>query len=808
MSGIVDDVRIGLRGLTRHRGFALAAVLSVALGAGANTTVFTLLNAVLLRPLPVEDPGRLVALFTVDAHNPGNLFCSYPNYKDYRDRNQVFSSLLLYSAVSVNLTGRGDPQSLVGEIVSGNYFPTLGVRMALGRSFTPEEDSVPDANPVAVIGYDLWMRQFGGDRQLIGRALELNGRAYAIVGVAPRGFQGLDTLAAGQVWVPMMMYRRIYPYPAWVDQRRALLFPVVGRLKPGISLRQAEASLGILVSDLEREYPRDNRDRRVKLMSVTEAAISPANRPTIARAGAALGIVATLVLLIACCNVANLLLARGAARGKEISVRLAMGASRWRLVRQLLIESTVLALLGGATGLLFARWARDILWSMRPPVLAFSAVRLNLDFRVLGYALAVSLAASLLFGLAPALRVTRTDLACDLKERAGPAPSSHTARSVLVVAQVALSLVALIGAGLFVRSLSNATRVDLGFTPERLGTLAFDVADWNYEEDRGREFDRRVLESAAAVPGVAAAALAKDPPFKVSLARTVLLPGRESGGGRFTLTSLIGPGYLRTTGIPLLAGRDFGPLDGRDAVRVAIVNEAAAAYYWPGENTLGKRMRFYGDERLAEVVGVARNANYQTVGEPPQALIYLPLTQNYSADAVLYIRARGDQATTLTAVRRAVQPLDRNLRLETETVDRTIRQALWAPRLTGLLLGAFGLLAGLLSTIGIYGVVSYSVSQRTREIGVRMALGAKPRDVQLGVIREGLRLVGAGVVAGLGIALVATRGIQSLLLATSARDAVTFVTVPIFLTLVGLAACWLPALRATRIDPSTALRDE
>ena len=807
MSGIIDDVRISLRGLARHRGFALAAVLSVALGAGANTTVFTLLNAIFLRPLSVKDPARLAAVFTLDAHNPGNLLCSYPNYKDYRDRNQVFSSLLLYSAVGVNLTGHGDPQVLVGQMVSGNYFQTLGIPLALGRAFTPEEDSVPDANPVAVIGYGLWMRQFGGDPRVIGRGLELNGRAYSIVGVAPRGFQGLDTLQAGAVWVPMMMYRRIYPYAAWVDQRRALLFAVVGRLKPGVSLRQAEAGLETLARDLEREYPQDNEGRRVKLTSIAEAAIRPANRPAIAKAGAALTIVATLVLLIACGNVANLLLARGAARGKEIAVRLAMGASRWRLVRQLLIESIVLALLGGAAGLLFAMWARDILWSMRPPLFTLSAVHLDLDFRVLGYALAVSLAAGIVFGLVPALRATRSDLARDLKERAGPTASS-SARSALVVAQVALSLVALIGAGLFVRSLRNATRVDLGFVPERLGTVAFNLADWGYAEDRGRDFERRALERAAAVPGVAAAALAKDPPFRVSLARTVLLPGRQSGGGRFTLTSLVAPGYLRTLGIPLLTGRDFSPLDTRDAPRVAIVNEAAAAYYWPGERAVGKRMRFFGDDKLAEVVALARNANYQTIGEPPQALIYLPLAQYYSADAVLYIRAQGDPATTLAAVRREVQSLDRNLRLDTETVDQTIRQTLWAPRLTAWLLGAFGVLALLLSTIGIYGVVSYSVSQRTREIGVRMALGATPADVQLSVIREGLRLVAGGVVAGMGIALVATRAIQSLLFATSPRDAVTFVLVPAFLTLVGLGACWLPALRATRIDPSTALRDE
>jgi len=285
MRGIADDVRITLRGLAKHRGFALAAVLSVALGAGANTTVFTLLNAVLLRPLPVETPARLAALFTVDVHNPGDLLCSYPNYKDYRDRNQVFSSLLVYSAVSVNMTGQGNPQSMVGEIVSGNYFLTLGVPMALGRSFTPEEDGALDAHPVAVIGYGLWMRKFGGDRGIIGRGLELNGLRYTVIGVAPRGFQGLDTLLAAEVWVPMAMYREIYPYPAWVEQRRALLFPAVGRLKPGVSLRQAEASLGILVSDLERQYPQDNEGRRVKLTPLAEAAISPAKRPAIATAG-------------------------------------------------------------------------------------------------------------------------------------------------------------------------------------------------------------------------------------------------------------------------------------------------------------------------------------------------------------------------------------------------------------------------------------------------------------------------------------------------------------------------------------------
>jgi predicted permease len=741
-------------------------------------------------------------------HNPGNLLCSYPNYKDYRDHNQVFSSLAVYSAVAMNITGLGDAQSVVGQMVSGNYFQTLGVGMAAGRGFTPEEDGPSEGHPVAVIGYGLWMRKFAGDAGVMGRRLELNGRGYTVVGVAPRGFEGLDELLAAEVWVPMAMYRHMYPYPSWVEQRRALLFPVFGRLKPGVSLRQAEAGMSTLASSLEREYPQDNQGRRAMVTTLAAAAISPANRPTITRSGTALGIVAMLVLLIACANVANLLLARGAGRGKEIAVRLAMGANRWRLVRQLLIESMVLALAGGAAGLLFAGWARDILWSMRPPLFTYSAVHLDLDFRVLGYALGVALAAGVLFGLVPALRATNADLACDLKERAGPARSGGAVRSALVVAQVALSLVALVGAGLFARSLSNAAQVNLGFAPERLATVRFNLADWSYTEERGREFDQRVVEAAAGLPGVEAAALAKDVPLNVGLARTVLLPGRESGSGRFTLTSLIGPGYFRTMGIPLEAGRDFSAEDTRDGPRVAIVNQAAAAYYWPGESPIGKRMRFFGDDHVAEVVGLARNANYQAVGERPQALIYLPLAQNYSASAVLYVRARGHAETTLAAVAREVHRLDPNLTLETATVEQTIRQALWAPRLTAWLLGAFGLLAMLLSSLGIYGVISYSVSQRTREIGVRMALGATPGDVQLGVVAEGMRLVAAGVAIGLAIALVATRGVQSLLLATSAQDAVTFAMAPAFLTLVGLAACWLPAWRATRIDPSRALRDE
>jgi predicted permease len=814
MTGALEDLRYSLRALLKAPGFAIAAVLSLALGIGANTTIFTLLNAVLLRPLPVAAPARLVVVNTLDPRNPGLWPCSYPNYQDYRDHNQVFSSLLLYSAMTLNLTGFGEPQLVMGQIVSGNYFAALGVNPVVGRGFLPEEDASPGAYPVAVISFGLWTRQFGRDPRVTARTISLNGRAYSIVGVAPPAFQGLNELTAADVWVPMMMYPQAYPNAAWVNQRRFLLFSVVGRMKPGVSLQQAEAGLESIAQDLERQYPKDNQGRRVKLTSVAEAALSPKVRPVVTSAGTVLMIISALVLLIACANVANLLLARAAGRGKEITLRLALGASRWRLVRQLLTESTLLALLGGAAGLVLARWARDILWSMRPPMFTSAGVHLDLDGRVLSYTLAISLLTGILFGLAPALRATSGDLASDLKERTGQAESSlkgRRTRSVLVISQVALSVVALVGAGLFVRSLWNADRIDPGFDAGRLGVVAFNVADQGYNEGRGREFERQALERASAVPGVVSATLAKDVPFHVSLARTVLLEGQEdtaAGKGRFTLMSVVWPGYLRTVAIPLLRGRDLTPLDTAATPRVVIVNEAAAMAYWPGENPIGKRIRFFGDNAPAEVVGIARNANYQAIGERPQALIYGSLIQYYFPTAVLYVRTEGDPEAVSAAVRREVQSLDRNLLLQSESISGIIRESLWAQRLSAALLGVFGGLALVLAAVGIYGVVSYSVNRRVREIGVRMALGATPAEVQTIILTEGIRLVAIGVLAGMVIAMSGSRAVAGMLFATSPRDAATFVLVPSILSLVAILACWFPAVRATRIDPAVALRDE
>ena len=807
--GIFDDLRYALRALAKKRGFATVAILSLALGIGANTTVFTMLNAILLRPLSVREPDRLVALYTTNSHTPGYFLSSYPNYKDYRDRNQVFSSLLLYSPILINLTGFGEPQVVMGQIVTGNYFSALGVNAIVGRTFLPEEDVNPGANPVAVIGYGLWTRVFGADPRITSRTIRLNNHDFNIVGVAPPEFHGVNGLYAGDVWVPMMMYQQVFPVVAAVNQRRSLYFSVAGRLKPGVTLAQAEGAMQSVAQRLAEEYPKENRAKGIKLLPAAQAAIAPKTRGAVTDAAMVLMTVSGLVLLIACANVANLLLARAAGRNKEISVRLALGASRWRLMRQLLVESTLLSVAGGLLSLLVARWARDLLWSARPPDFKYAGFTLDLDTKVLAYSVAISVLTGILFGLIPAVRATRADLATDLKERAGTPASSRGnwhPRSLLVMGQVAFSMVALVGAGLFMRSLWNATRIDPGFDAMHLGVVSFNVGDQGYTEGRGREFQRRALELAAAVPGVVSATLAKDIPLQVGSSRTVLLQAQDTGS--LTLASITWPGYFHTVGIPLLRGRDFSLQDSPTSPRVAIVNEVAAAHFWPGEAAVGKIVQFSGENVPVEIVGIARNANYREIGEPPEAMIYLSMAQYYFPYAAVYVRTAGQPDAVLGAVRRQIRTLDRNLVLEVESTRTTIQESLWAQRLSAGLLAVFGGLALLLATIGIYGVISYSVHQRTREMGLRMAMGATPADVQRLIVGEGMRLVAIGVVVGTMISLVTSHGIKSMLFSVSEWDAVTFVLVPVILALVAVFASWIPARRAIHIDPASSLRGE
>jgi predicted permease len=808
MTGLIGDLRYGLRGLIRNRGFAAVAVLSLALGIGANTTIFTLLNAVFLRAMPVRDPATLAALVTVDSRTPGQFGVSYPNYRDLRDQNTVFSSLLLYAPGTVSLTGRGDPQLLMVHLVTGNYFATLGIHPIPGRSFLPEEDSPPSGVLVTVITHALWQRLYGGDPNVTSKSIELNGRPYRIVGVAPEGFSGLNQLAGADVFLPFATFPQIAPSPAMVNQRRALLFSAVGRFRPGIGMPQAAAGMQSLGQELERQFPAENRGRRIRLISLTDAALNERTRPVVTNAGAVLLAISAIVLLIACGNVANLLLARATARNREIAIRLAMGAARSRLIRQLLTESLMLSVFGGLCGLLVARGARDLLWSIRPPVFNHAAFQLNLDTRVLLFTTATSILTGILFGVVPALRATNPDLAHDLKERgsaSGGMTRVWTPRSLLVIFQVALSLVALIGAGLFLRSLQNASEIDMGFDAPHLGIVTYNVTDQGYNEARGRDFHQRALERAMSVPGVAAAALSRDLPFHVAFTRGIVLDAQEP---RPTLTSIVYPGYFNTMRMPLVRGRDFTTLDTKTTPRVVIVNEAAAAVLWPGVDPIGKRLSFAGEGLPVEVVGVARNANYQDIGEPAKPLVFLSLVQYYFPTVAMYVRAAGDPGPVIATVKRELQLLDPKLMLQAETLNVSIRDLLWVQRLCAGLLAIFGGLALLLSTIGIYGVISYSVRQRTREIGVRLALGATTRDVQTLILREGIRLVAIGVLIGAVLALASAGSVGGLLFLRDPRDIFTFTLVPSVLVLVGVIACWAPAHRATRIDPIHALRDE
>jgi predicted permease len=809
----LGDWKYAFRSLAKHPGFTFVAVISLALGIGANATIFTLLNAVLLRPLPLENASTLAAVYTVDPRNAGYLGCSFLNFKDYRDRNSVFSSLALYSPITVNLTGQGDPRLVMAHMVTANYFSTLGVKPVLGRGFLPEEDVTPNANAVAVIGYGLWSRLFAGDRRVLSRSLVVNGRAFTIVGVAPQGFQGINQLYGADLWVPMMMYPQVFPSVAWVNQRRASVFSVVGRLKPGVGMPQAEGAMQSLAAELARQYPRENNGRSIKLAPISEAALSHKDRDVYSRTGAVLLCISGLVLLISCANVASLQLVRAASRSKEITVRLALGASRWQLIRQLLLESVLLSVCGGALGLLLAQAAGAVLWSIRPPAFKYAGFQFDLDLRILGYTFAIAMVTGVFFGLIPAFRGTRADLATDLKERSGQLSSvggKWGPRALLVMSQLAFSLIALIGAGLFVRSVINANQVDPGFDAAHLGVITFNVANQGYNEARGRDYDQRILQRAATVPGVEAVTLAKDPPFNVAGARTVLLQGQDNtanGVGRVTLTCVTWPGFFQAVRIPILSGRDFTLQDSKASPKVAVVNEAAAAHFWPNQEAVGKVIEFAGENLPVQIVGVVRNANYQVIGELPQAMIYLALPQYYFAYSVLYVRASGDPAAVLANVRKEIQTIDPNLYLDPETVRTTIQKTLWAQSLSAVLLSAFGGLALLLATIGIYGVVSYSVTLRGRELGVRMALGATPTDVQGMILLEGTRLVLLGITAGAIVSLLISRWLESMLLMVSVRDAATFIVVPAILAVVAILACWVPARRATRIDPASALRE-
>jgi len=824
MSTLFRDLKIGARLVIKNPGFTIAAVLSLALGIGANTTIFTLINAVLLHPLPVDEPAELVSVFTTDERNQGGplgfLQVSPMNYRDLRDKNDSFSGLAAHTGLPLNITGgTGNPDQVFGEIVTGNYFTVLGARPLVGRVFLPDEDQTPGEKLVCVLGYGEWQKRFGGDPSIVGRTISLNGHQFTVVGIMPKGFKGTNAIGTPALWVPYMTYPQtvngFFLELLRPDSRRGLAFNVTGRLKPGVTVQQAEANLKTVARQLEQEYPNENKGRNVTLVPLAQATVNPGFRENLVTAGGLLMTIVGLVLLIACANVANLLLARASARQREIAVRLSLGASRGQLIRQLLTEGTLLAVLGGITGLVLAYWAQDLLWSFRPPFLQADAIDIRPDARVLLFTLGIALATGLLFGLAPAVQTSRPNLVLDLKEtRSVPAGSRHlfSLRNILVAAQVALSLVALIGAGLFLRSLQNAQRIRPGFDMDRLAVMSFDLGAQGLDEERGRQFQQRVLEQVASVPGVESATLASTVPlFNGGFARTVFLEGQDASdrrSGRLVQITVAGPKYLETVGIPLLRGRTISDLDQPNTPSVVVINETMAKKFWPDEEAIGKRFKFFGQENFQQVVGIARDSKYNFIGEDPTPHIYQAMTQVYQPQVSLFVRT-ANPTSIIGTVRGEVQQLNRSLPLTgVFTLGEIVGQSLWAPRMGASLLAVFAGLSLVLAVIGIYGVMAYSVSQRTRELGLRMALGANGADVVRLVVLQGLKLTIIGVTVGLGLSLMATRLVVNLLFGVSPTDVITFSVVPAVLALAALGASYLPALRATRIDPLIALRYE
>jgi predicted permease len=751
----------------------------------------------------------------------GSQHTSFPNYRDLAEGNEVFSELAGHGVITLNLR-QGETMSRVfGELVTGNYFAALGVRPAIGRTFGTETDGAPGAHPVAVVSHGFWQRQFNADPALVGQTITLNGQQFIVMGIMPEGFRGTWPLVlAPEVWVPVTMQPTLFPGADRLNDRGRGWFDVFGRLKSEISQAQAQAAVVLQTKRLAANYPEQNRGlEQTELLPLDTIRGASFMRALSVFAGLLIVIVG-LVLLIACANVANLLLARAALRQQEVAIRLALGATRWRLIRQLLTESVLLALAGGAAGCLLAVWLMMAVRSYRPPAQVPVSIEINpsLDARMLGFTLVVSILAGMLFGLAPAWQASKPALVPLLKEGRGAIggrSSRFSLRNILVVTQVAVSLLLLICAGLFLRSLGQAHRVDPGFETERILTVQLDLEPSGYDEIRGSLFYRQLLDQIEEVPGVQAASFAWTVPLIFNRRSSgVAIEGSDVSSGNFPVvdSNQVGPRYFETMGIPLLAGREFNRQDVATAPPVVIINETMARRFWPGRNPLGQRLRIPLNNNnftpYFEVIGLVKDSKYGTLGEEPQPFFYEAILQSYSQQTVLHVRTGGEPRALRHVVRERISALDKSLLVEVATMRENLALAVLPARIAASLLGLLGLLGLSLALVGIYGVISYAVSQRTSEIGLRMALGARSWDVFRLVVGQGMKLTFLGIVLGAASALALTRFLTSLLVGVSPADPLTFATLAVLFSLVALLACYLPARRAAKIDPMLALRHE
>jgi predicted permease len=822
MNDLWQDVKYGARMLAKSPGFTAIAVVTLALGIGLNAAVFSVVNAVLVRPLPVHSPHELAGIYN---HEPNEFMShvpmSYLDYTDLRDQNKSFSGVVAYALTPFAFEKGEETHPVIGEFVSGNYFSVLGINAVVGRTFTAEEDTAPHL--VAVLSHAAWERRFGSDRGIVGQTVRLNGHPVTIVGVAAPGFSGVLRVLAPELWVPLAATRVLRVQPTVADSsreenhllgRRSRWLWVMARLKPRVTHAQADAEVRAIGASLKHAFPESNKDRDIAALPASDVKIIPGVDRVLYATSFVLLAVVGLVLLIACANVANMLLARAAARRKEVAVRLSLGAGRARLVRQLLTENLLLSLAGGMLGLVIAYWSNAALNAFRLPLPVQLSLGLSVDGRVLAFTLIACVLTTLTFGLAPALQASKTDLATTLKEESRSASGGRgRLRSTLVVMQVALSLVLLIAAGLSVRSMWNAHRVHPGFEAVGVVVAEFEVGLRGLTNEQGAQFYRQLAERVRALPGVQSVGYCSHTPLSFSINLTSMAAeGADTAPpdkwAQYD-TARVGAGYFETMRVPLLRGRSFLATDSASAPNVVVVNESLAARFWPGQQAIGRRMRVGSGKEYYQVIGVARDGKYRTLGEDSRPFAWTSIEQGFEFSQVLLARVSGDPRTALAAIRAEARQLDsKAMAVTVQTLEESISVSLLFPRMGAGFFGLFGLLGLALATVGLYGVIAYTVSQRTHEIGIRMALGAARGDVLRLVVGQGLRLTVFGLALGLAGALAATRLIAVLLYGISPTDVTTFVAVSATLLASAALACYLPARRAAATDPMVALRYE
>jgi putative ABC transport system permease protein len=812
MQTLIQDLRYGARMLMKKPGFTLIAVLTLALGIGANTTIFSVVNAVLLRPLPYQNSEQLVMIWgKLPAHVSGAVGASAPEFVDYQDQNSVFSSIATHTSSSFNLTGVGEPERIVGTLVSAGLFPLLNVQPALGRAFLNEEDQ-PGHDRVVILSHGLWRRRFAGDSDIVGRSVTLDGQSHAVVGVAPAGFRFPDDET--EIWKPIAFTAE----QLGVNERGSHYLNVIARMKPGVTIEQAQTEVAAIAQRMQREHPtyyQADSGWGASVVSFREETVGDARLALLALFGAV-----GCVLLIGCANIANLLLARASTRQREMAIRSALGGRPWRIVRQLLTESFLLAFVGGGLGAFIAVWGVEVVARLSASTLP-RVNEIGIDGRAIGFTLAITLATGLLFGLAPAWQSARPDLNESLKEGGGKGSESggrHRLRGLLVVGEIAIALVLLVGAGLMVKSLYRLQQVEPGFDPSHALTMRLALPEAKYPEpQRQRDFFDRLLNRIAALPGVkASGAINFLPLSETGNQRNFLIEGKPEPKLNVGFR-MVSPDYFRAMGVPLRAGRLIDDRDRENAPRVAVVNETFANVFLANEYPLGKRVKFgsaQGPFPWLTIAGVVGDVKHNGLDRQTRPEIYVPYLQPLLPEwdvppMFLVVRSESEPSSLIAAVRGVVQELDRDQPVYGVSTMEQLLSRSTAPRLFNMtLLAVFAALALALAGVGVYGVMAYAVAERTREIGIRMALGAQTSDALKLVINQGLRLTLVGVALGLMGAFALTRLMKNLLFEVKATDPLTFIVIALLLTFVALSACWIPARRAAKVDPMIALRTE